>query len=124
MSPRRRRLRSADGAAALAAIVVVVAATVVALGCVDVAILGIARARAAAAADAAALAAALVLDSGPAAVGQAAGDLAARNGADLVGVPERDVAGLEVAVEVEVTASLPLTGRHAVRARAAARLVA
>lgn len=117
------RLRPEDGAAALVAIVIVVVATVIALGCVDVALLGVARARAGAAADAAALAGAIVVDAGPGLAGREAAELAQRNGADLVGAVQVDPAVSEVGVEVEVVVRLPLTGTHAVRARASARLV-
>lgn len=115
--------RGESGAAALAALVIVLCGTLAALGCVDVAMLGTARARAGAAADAAALAAALVVDSGNAAATREAADLARRNGATLVGDAAVDVDSSEVGVEVEVAAALPLTGPYAVRASATARLV-
>lgn len=119
----RRRLGAEDAAAALAAIVVVVAATVVALGCVDITLVGVARARAGAAADASALAGALVVDAGPEAAWRAAEELARRNGAHLVGAPQVDPTHSEVGVEVEVVVRVPLTGAHAVQAHASARLV-
>lgn len=115
--------RGESGAAALAALVIVLCGTLAALGCVDVAMVGVARARAGAAADAAALAAALVVDSGTGAATREAADLARRNGAALVGSADVDVGGSEVGVEVEVETTLPLTGTYAVRASAAARLV-
>lgn len=116
--------RAESGAAALVAIVIVVCGTLAALGCVDIALLGVTRARAAAAADAAALAAALLVDTDAAGVAREASELARRNGAVLVGSPEIDPDAAEVSVEVEVAASLPLTGRQAVRATATARLLA
>lgn len=120
---RRAATGAESGAAALAALVVVLCGTLAALGCVDVAMLGVARARAGAAADAAALAAALVVDSGTASATREAADFARRNGAALVGAAHVDAAGSEVGVEVEVEARLPLTGTHAVHASATARLV-
>ncbi|MBX7161124.1 MAG: hypothetical protein K1X95_12600, partial [Acidimicrobiia bacterium] len=90
-------MRDSDsGAAALAALVVVLCGTLAALGCVDIALLGAARARAGAAADASALAAALVVDSGAGAVGQAAGELARRNGAERAASAAIEAARSEV----------------------------